>query len=639
MLLQAQAPAGYYSAAKEKSGAGLKTALFSIICDHVQRSYKNLWTDFQTTDKRPDGKVWDMYSCTTNYTFGKDQAGNYKREGDVYNREHSFPKSWFDDDYPMYTDLFHLVPTDGYVNGMRSNLPFGETDAPTYTSNEGFSKVGPCSVAGYAGKVFEPNDEYKGDFARIYFYMATAYEDQVSTWNSPMLDGSEYPAYSDWALSMLLRWAQEDPVSQKEIDRNNAVYGIQHNRNPYVDFPGLEQYVWGKYTSERFDPDNYGEGGGTVEPDPAPDTVEPPVFSPASGEVERGTEVTISSATAGARIYYTINGGSQQEGQSPVSFLVGENTTVRAFSTFGQAESEVVTAIYTVPDVVEPPVFSPASGEVERGTEVTISSATAGARIYYTINGGSQQEGQSPVSFFVEENTTVRAFSTFGQAESEVVTATYTVRVPEVAEPAVFVRAGSEADLLPGSRCLIVCEPYACALGEKGSAIRKSVPVVVDGTEVETATGGMELPYALVLGTVGSAYTFFDAVTSDYLALTTGANKLHALPEPTSAEAQWYVSFYGDYVEIINRKYDTRRIQYNHSAPRFACYTGSQQEVALYVERATVDGIPMPFAQGGLVDVCTSGGRLLRSKVPVSTSLQGLPRGIYIVGGTKVLVH
>ncbi len=249
-LAPAQAPEGYYSSADGKAGRQLKTALSLVIGGHNVRSYKDLWTDFRSTDVRDDGKVWDMYSSVTNYTFGTDQAGNYKKEGDVYNREHSFPKSWFDDADPMYTDLFHLVPTDGYVNGKRSNLPFGETSRPSWSSSGGWSKVGASSVSGYSGTVFEPNDVYKGDFARIYFYMATRYEDKIARWDCPMLSGDAYSAYAPWALSMLLEWAADDPVSQKEIDRNNAVYEIQGNRNPFVDLPGLEQYVWGDKTDE-----------------------------------------------------------------------------------------------------------------------------------------------------------------------------------------------------------------------------------------------------------------------------------------------------------------------------------------------------------------------------------------------------
>lgn len=191
----------------------------------------------QKTDVREDGRVWDMYSSSSDFIFIDDQCGTYKKEEDCYNREHSFPKSWFNDDYPMYTDLFHLYPTDGYVNNQRGNYPFGETNGEKYKSNGGFSKLGKSTVSGYSGIVFEPADEYKGDFARSYFYMVTCYENRITTWNSDMLDGKSYPGFAQWALDMLLRWAAEDPVSEKETARNNKVYGIQGNRNPYIDFP------------------------------------------------------------------------------------------------------------------------------------------------------------------------------------------------------------------------------------------------------------------------------------------------------------------------------------------------------------------------------------------------------------------
>ena len=254
---QAQEYAGYYADATGTKGAALKTALAEIINPHEQRGYKDLWDDFRSTDARPDGKVWDMYSAITNYTFGTDQAGNYSKEGDVYNREHSFPKSWFNDGYPMYTDLYHLYPTDGYVNGRRSNYPFGEVANPTYKSAQDFCLLGPNSTPGYSGTVFEPADEYKGDFARTYFYMITSYEEQIQTWKCDMLDGNKYPGFSKWALDMLLRWSELDPVSEKETDRIEAVCEIQGNRNPFIDYPGLEQYIWGKYQNEAFNPDAY----------------------------------------------------------------------------------------------------------------------------------------------------------------------------------------------------------------------------------------------------------------------------------------------------------------------------------------------------------------------------------------------
>lgn len=253
----------YYQSADGKKGRELKTAMWSIIKSHDQLSYKEIWSAYYDADLREDGSIWDMYSSTTHFKPGQNQCGNYQKEGDCYNREHSMPKSWFDDKYPMYTDLTHLVPTDGWVNNKRGNYPFGETDNPTYTSNGGFSKLGPSSISGYSGTVFEPNDEYKGDFARIYFYMATCYEDKIASWKSDMLSGNKYKPYKDWAMNMLMRWAEEDPVSQKEIDRNNAVEKWQGNRNPFVDYPGLEEYIWGDKQDIAFDYDN-GSTGITV---------------------------------------------------------------------------------------------------------------------------------------------------------------------------------------------------------------------------------------------------------------------------------------------------------------------------------------------------------------------------------------
>jgi endonuclease I len=249
----AQAPSGYYTSAEGQKQSALKTALSGIINSHTARSYDNLWTDFQTTDKRADGKVWDIYSNATNYTFVTNQCGNYSGEGSCYNREHSFPKSWFNDATPMYTDLFHLYPSDGYVNGRRGNDPFGEVSTPSYSSTNSYSKLGTCTFPGYSGSVFEPNDELKGDLARSYFYMVTCYESVLSGWpGSDQIVKNTYPSLSAWSINLFLKWNQKDPVSQKEINRNNAIYGIQHNRNPFIDYPELAEYIWGTKQTEAF---------------------------------------------------------------------------------------------------------------------------------------------------------------------------------------------------------------------------------------------------------------------------------------------------------------------------------------------------------------------------------------------------
>jgi endonuclease I len=258
IITKAQPPAGYYNTASGKTGAELKTALYNIIKGHTQVSYTpGVWNAFYTTDKKPNGKVWDMYSDIPSgtppyeYTLGSDQGSSSSTEGCCYNREHSFPKSWFGDVPPMNVDIFHIYPTDVTVNNARGNMPYGTVSAPRWTSMNG-SKIGPCSASGYSGEVFEPIDEYKGDFARTYFYMATRYENIISTWHSndnnngeAVLQANSFPVFETWILNLLIKWNTTDPVSQKEVNRNNAVYAIQKNRNPYIDHPEYANSVWG----------------------------------------------------------------------------------------------------------------------------------------------------------------------------------------------------------------------------------------------------------------------------------------------------------------------------------------------------------------------------------------------------------
>lgn len=309
-------PAGtYYQNADGKKGAELKTALCGIINRHTDVGYKGLLSLYHETDKRPDGYLWDMYSNITSFVIGGSAENHqYSKEGDGYNREHSVPQSWFDERTPMKSDAFHVVPTDGYVNNRRSNYPYGENTGATYKSNGGFSKVGTCTTTGYNGTVFEPNDEYKGDFARIYFYMVTCYENSCTSWTGGIFTSSKYPGLAKWQLDMLLRWAKNDPVSQKEIDRNNAVYASQQNRNPFVDYPGLEQYVWGSKVNEQFSYNDYivpegsestgGNTGGEDNPggeedvDPIVPTGDYLVHEPFDDVTEGDSKATGGSSTA-----------------------------------------------------------------------------------------------------------------------------------------------------------------------------------------------------------------------------------------------------------------------------------------------------------------------------------------------------
>ena len=268
---------GYYASIGSETCGALKTALYNLIKGHTSISYGSLWTHYKTTDDHLNDAgnktiVWDMYSdnptgSENEFTFVTNQCGTYAGEGSCYNREHSFPKSWWGGSTSpsQYTDIFVVVPADGWVNSVRNNYPFGEVLAGTENqiTNNG-SKLGnsAINIPGYSGKVFEPIDAYKGDFARGYFYMATRYENVIGGWegntveSNSVLDGSSFPVYEPWVINMLLSWHNSDPVDQKEIDRNEAIFGIQGNRNPYIDHPEYVGLVWGSCGG------NGGGGGG-----------------------------------------------------------------------------------------------------------------------------------------------------------------------------------------------------------------------------------------------------------------------------------------------------------------------------------------------------------------------------------------
>lgn len=332
----------YYQTANGKSGKALKTALWNILKNPKVTSYSGLWTAYKQSDVDANGYIYDVYSDITRYRPGVDQAGSYSKEGDCYNREHSFPKSWFSEGTPMVSDLVHVIPSDGYVNNRRGNLPFGETDRPTYESHGGFSKVGPSSVSGYSGTIFEPNDIYKGDLARIYFYMATTYEDRITGWHSDMLSGNKENPYKTWAQNMLMKWSKNDKVSDKEIKRNVAIYNVQHNRNPFVDYPGLEEYIWGSKQNEPFSYDNYGgaviidedttqQGGGTVIPDdPGTDPDNPTVIpgdTPAGEQLFRRVNAA-SEIEAGSSYIIVYETGSKALANEATDYRLGADISI-----------------------------------------------------------------------------------------------------------------------------------------------------------------------------------------------------------------------------------------------------------------------------------------------------------------------
>lgn len=250
----AQIPAGYYLAADGKKGEALRAALCSCIKEHVQLNYDGLDDlnegEYKITDFRPDGTLWDIYSTCEYYM--SDAGGTQNDFCQHWNKEHTVCQSWFGGEYPMYSDIFHLLPTDARVNNLRSNFAYGETSSRNDKISQGapyaLGHLGPSTVMS-GTTVYQPDNRYMGDIARIYFYMATCYMNK----NFTQADGGRVMfTYTDgkadlsgYSVNLLMKWHRNDPVSYKEIARNDSVYKVQKNRNPFVDYPDLAEYIWG----------------------------------------------------------------------------------------------------------------------------------------------------------------------------------------------------------------------------------------------------------------------------------------------------------------------------------------------------------------------------------------------------------
>lgn len=265
-LAYSQIPSNYYDSANGLSGYALKTQLKNIVTSghtYNASSYDNLFTAYASTDRdyyyENDGSLLDIYSenptgSETSYNIPNDECGgNITGEGQCYNREHLFPQGFFNnsDALPMISDIHTVVPTDGFVNNGRSNYPFGIV-SNTNTSYANGSKWGTGNNYGYTNRVFEPIDEFKGDIARALLYFAVRYEDNWNDngWEAPdaspynPLNGTSDQFYETWFINTMLDWHAADPVSQRELDRNDEAYNFQGNANPFVNHPEYAALIW-----------------------------------------------------------------------------------------------------------------------------------------------------------------------------------------------------------------------------------------------------------------------------------------------------------------------------------------------------------------------------------------------------------
>lgn len=339
----------------------LKTAAYQRMNKNVTTldygsGYKKTWWGFYKTDR-----VTSTNECINRYSARKFYFGasNTGEAISGMNIEHSFPKSWWggSSSTNAYKDLFNLYPSDSQANSTKSNYPMGVV---TNVSSEevGFDKVGTGTIDGVPGrKCWEPGDQYKGDFSRAYMYMATTY--QNLQWKGEQglqqLETGTWPTLKEWAYTLYLTWIKNDPVDELEINRNDAVQGIQGVRNLFVDYPYLAEYIWGDSIDVPFNP--YTSITTAVDDDRyiqhSMDLVAQPKFSPAGGTYYEEQLVTITCATSGTTILYTTDGSDPTEYGisylSPIS--VKESMTIKAVAMKGGKVSEVATAVYVIEDM------------------------------------------------------------------------------------------------------------------------------------------------------------------------------------------------------------------------------------------------------------------------------------------------
>ena len=267
-LATAGIPNGYYNAANGKKKAALKAAMHDIIQPDAQNllTYGSgagkTWSGFYVTDRTADGYVIDRYSPRSEWRKFSSSDNAYSASAPSgMNIEHSFPKSWWGgSNNNAYKDLFNLMPCESGINSTKSNYAMGKVTGNI--KGNGYTKVGTGPTSSGNKNLWEPADEWKGDFARDYFYMVTAYSDLNWTSNGlDMLENNNWPTMQAWAYTLLLQWARQDPVDEIERKRNDDVYSIQKNRNPFVDFPNLAEYIWGDSVNFAFNVDGTSTGG------------------------------------------------------------------------------------------------------------------------------------------------------------------------------------------------------------------------------------------------------------------------------------------------------------------------------------------------------------------------------------------
>lgn len=606
----------YYASINNKSGSTLRDNLYSItIAGPQDMSYDGLFDAYPYTDVYPSdsvgkaGKIWDMYSNVL-WVPSEKHCGNYNAVGDCFNREHSVPKSWFNEKKPAYYDLGHLVPTDGYVNNQRGNNPFGECSGGKRLTNGQYratGRSGTSTFEGYTsvGTVFEPDDQYKGDFARIYMYMAVRYKksnkDDVSISGTMFNTTDANYGFTAYSVALLMKWHRLDPVSQKEIDRNNGMQRAQNNRNPFIDYPILAEYLWGNMSGETFLFDN---AMASFDPEFIPgvsdgtrNSTDPVITSP-KGTVNLGATDTEHTAS----VDITVAGANLEDGNLTLA-LSGDNASYFSLATTtvtkAQAESGYAVTVSYAPQAEgnHTATLTISGCGVNGHTAQLTGKCTLVHTITWVDNQGQQTTTAATGDYLAlpanqpADCSSDRVFMGW-TAQSEVSSRPsdlFTEPSGSVSAPATYYAVYADktvegggvetyelaSSIASGDKVIIACNAKGTTAGGLNTSYLSSVSSSFSSNYSELITIGTGTLVFTVGGSAG-AWT----LTADAGVLgSTAAKSVNLSGE---GKTTWNITFSGTTATIASGNTAYGTIQYNNSSPRFTTYTSTQTAVQLY---------------------------------------------------------
>ena len=657
----------------------MKTALYELIKDHKVISYgsgeSSTWGAFYTTDAAVENgqrRVLDMYSNEKRYFGSKGSAVS------GMNIEHSVAKSWWGGNKNnAYCDIHHLNPSDQNANSRKSNYPLGELTSVSW--DNGVTFVGKANIDGKSNQnAYEPCDEYKGDFARVFMYMFTCYQNLTWEYTWMNYEKSTYPTLKPWAVELLLKWHKQDPVSEKEVNRNNAVYAVQGNRNPFVDYPQLADYVWGDSINYVFHlsgevESGTGNGGNTGGDDNNDNN---------DIEIIDGWKIYLNENFDGTSMKFTTYEGignypwtlnSQYKYAVATSYVSSSKTNHNAeswllspFFDFSNDSVATVSFEYVIrycetgkaAEHHKLMICNDFDGDVENATWEAIEfGATENATDWTLTKSGDivipqKYMGESAVTLaFFYKGTTTKA-GTF-EIDNVVVKAMEGANDGDNVggddgdgnegdngdndgddnnegnfTSGDFVLVTDAAQLTVGDSIVIGYENFVMGALSSNGNFREKTDMMTSGGVITYLADDAQI-IVLEEGVVDGTYAF--NVGGSYLAASSSSSNYLATTEKLDANGSWLIDINDALATITAQGDKTRNIlQYNTSSPRFSCYKGTQEAVNIYAKsRATTDIESVETESVEVVVIFDLAGRRLNAITEP---------GIYIVNGKKMLI-